>query len=261
MELYDYDKRNYSTVMTNAHFHNYHELYYLEHGHTKYFIGNKIHFLETGDMIFVPSGAFHKTSNEDGALIERHIFYFQDSYVSPEYMPYIEKLKQNNYIKFPSEQIHRFTEITRKISQESKYRQDGYDEMQKLYLQQMLILISRFRTKETQDNYPSFHHTIQDAVTYISKNVTADLSLNTLAAKYNVSPNYFSKQFKYWTGIGLNEYINIAKITAAEKMLMKTDKSITQIALECGFNDSNYFASVFKKLKGVTPKKFSLQNQ
>lgn len=260
MGFYDYDKRNYSTVMTNAHFHNFHELYFLEHGRTKYFIGNKIYFLEEGDMAFIPNGVFHKTSNEEDQLVERHILGFSDTLVGEHYLPYVEQLKQYNYVKFPSEHIHRITEIIRKISHEERHKQEGYLEMQKLYLRQMLILISRFRLADSQEDASALHNIIQDSVTYISKNVGDDLSLHTLAKKYNVSPNYFSKQFKSLTGIGLNEYINIARITAAEKLLIKTNKPITEVALECGFNDSNYFAAVFKKLKGVTPKKYSMQN-
>ena len=56
------------------------------------------------------------------------------------------------------------------------------------------------------------------------------------------------------------EYLNHIRITAAEKLLIQTDMPITRIAMECGFNDSNYFAAVFKKIKGITPKKFSLQS-
>jgi two-component system response regulator YesN len=61
------------------------------------------------------------------------------------------------------------------------------------------------------------------------------------------------------TGMGLSEYINIARVTAAEKLLLSADLPITEVATKCGFNDSNYFARVFKKLKGVTPKKYSMQ--
>ena len=75
-----------------------------------------------------------------------------------------------------------------------------------------------------------------------------------------IGPSYFSKQFKAITGVGLIEYLNLTRITAAEKLLTETNRPITEVAMECGFNDSNYFAAVFKKIKGITPKKFSLQN-
>ena len=76
-----------------------------------------------------------------------------------------------------------------------------------------------------------------------------------------MSASYFSKQFKSVTGVGLNEYINIIRIGASEKLLLSGNLPITQVAMECGFNDSNYFAAVFKKLKGITPKKYSLLNK
>ena len=76
-----------------------------------------------------------------------------------------------------------------------------------------------------------------------------------------MSPSHFSKQFKSITGVGLSEYINVSRISKAEKLLRKTNKPITEIATECGFNDSNYFAAVFKKIKGTTPKKYSMLNK
>ena len=72
----------------------------------------------------------------------------------------------------------------------------------------------------------------------------------------------YTKSGKYpITGVGLNDFINISRITAAEKLLVSSNMSITEIASACGFNDSNYFASVFKKFKGITPKRYSLINK
>lgn len=79
--------------------------------------------------------------------------------------------------------------------------------------------------------------------------------------KYALSRSHFSKLFKQVTGVGLNEYINITRITAAQNLLSKSNYSITEVASACGFNDSNYFAAVFKKIKGITPKKYSILNK
>ena len=76
-----------------------------------------------------------------------------------------------------------------------------------------------------------------------------------------MTPNHLTKQFKKITDIGLNDYINITRVSAAEKLLRQTELSVTEIATMCGFNASNYFAAVFKKINGITPKKYSLLNK
>lgn len=258
--FYDYDKRTAPGAMTSAHFHSNHELYYLEKGKTVHFVGDQIYLLNEGDLIFVPSGIFHKTDNKDTTIVERHLFFIDESLIDKEFMPYVEELKKNNYIKLPSEHIHRITDIARKMSYELKHQYPGYIEMQKLYLNQLLILISRLRIRDSKPRTNALHQVVQDVITYISTNVNADLCLQTLSSKYNVSPSHLSKQFKNLTGMGLNEYINIARVTEAEKLLTSTKLPITEVALKCGFNDSNYFSRVFKKLKGITPKKYAMQN-
>lgn len=257
--FYNYDKRTTPGAMSSAHFHSTHELYYLEKGKTVHFVGDQIYLLNEGDMVFVPSGIFHKTDNKDTDLVERHLFCYDENFIDEDFMPYIEELKKNNYIKIPPKHMHRITDIARKMAYEIEHTPTDYLQMQKLYLQQLLILISRLRITDSKPRTNALHQIIQEVITYVSTNVNADLSLHTLSEKYSVSPSHLSKQFKNLTGMGLNEYINIARVAAAEKLLLSTDMPITEVAMKCGFNDSNYFARVFKKLKGVTPKKYSMQ--
>ncbi|MBQ8525753.1 MAG: AraC family transcriptional regulator [Clostridia bacterium] len=259
IEFFDRKKRYKPMKMSDAHFHDKHELYYLEKGHTKYFIGNEIFLLEPGDLVFVPKGAFHRTDSDENHEVERLLFVFDDSFAGKEYIPYIAELINSKHVRLPKEQLYRLKDIFNKIESEDKKRSKDYYEMEKLYLRQMLILISRLRIKNNVTKFTQSYSIIQSAAKFISENCNGDLSLETLAAKYAMSPSHFSKQFKNVTGVGLNEYINISRISSAEKLLLSTDWPITRIATECGFNDSNYFAAVFKKIKGITPKKYSRQ--
>lgn len=247
--------------MRQAHYHDKHELYYLEKGSTKYFVDDEIFMLRSGDMLFVPSGSFHKTHGEgcDGAV--RLLFVFDEEFAGGDAADFIEELKNNKLVRFPADKLYKMQEIFAKIEKETKEKRQDYMRMQKLYLMQMLILISRYRLKSAKEDYGENHRIIQDAVHYISANCGEALRLETLAEKYAMSPGYFSKQFKLYVGIGLSEYINIARVSAAEKLLATSCKSITEVAMECGFNDSNYFAAVFKKIKGITPKKYSIMQR
>lgn len=245
--------------MPDAHFHDKHELYYLENGKTKYFIGSEIYLLAPGDFLFIPKGEFHKTDNGGDSSTERLLFVFNDDFIGSEYSCYIDELSEDKHVRLPQEQLQLFREIIRKIEQEAKLRQKNYIEMQKLYLRQILILISRFRQKDNPKKLSETYMLIRDAARYISSNCNQDLSLSALSRKYAVSPGYFSKLFKKVTGVGLNEYVNISRVTAARELLKASNMPITRVAEECGFNDSNYFAQVFKKINGITPKKYALQ--
>ncbi len=76
-------------------------------------------------------------------------------------------------------------------------------------------------------------------------------------AKYcNVSYHYFSYIFKKTMGKSFREYISMLRFREAEKLLLSTDKSITEIAYACGFSTSSYFISKFKLHKNMTPSQF-----
>ncbi|MBQ8683987.1 MAG: AraC family transcriptional regulator [Clostridia bacterium] len=259
IEFFSRATRDSGFMMTQPHFHNKHELYFLEKGKTKYVVGSEIYLLEPGDMVFAPKGAFHKTVVDETA--ERLLFVFDDEFTGSEYTPYIEMLKSNKFVRISSDQLYKFKDIFRKIEQENKHRSEDYLEMERLYLRQLLILISRHRLPENHTHLSESYLLIQNAATYISEHYQTDLSLDFLAQKFALSRSHFSKLFKEVTGVGLNEYINITRISAAEKLLAKKNMTITEVASACGFNDSNYFASVFKRLKGITPKKYSLMNR
>lgn len=256
--FFEHARRNKKFNMQAAHSHKKHELYFLEKGNTKYFIGSELYLLSPGELVFVPKGIFHKTNSDECREVERILLSFDDELVGKEYTSYIEELKNNKYIRLSADKILIVQELLQKIEKEINCMNKGYLDMQKLYLRELLIFLCRHRKADKKPEYGSSYSIIQNAARYISNNCNCDLSLDTLSVKYAMSPGHFSKQFKSITGIGLSEYINIVRVTAAEKLLKSTNKTITQIATECGFNDSNYFAAVFKKIKGITPKKYSL---
>ena len=81
-------------------------------------------------------------------------------------------------------------------------------------------------------------------------------ALEDVAKKFNLSRSYLSKKFKSVTGFGFKEYIINVRIQHACELLLNTNKSITDIAFECGFNDSNYFGDAFRRTKGISPNKY-----
>ena len=97
---------------------------------------------------------------------------------------------------------------------------------------------------------------MQEIATYIYENYDKKLTLVDMAERFNISRSYLSKKFKVITGFGFKEYVVNVRIKNACRLLLETNKSITDIAFECGFNDSNYFGDAFRHIKGMSPNKY-----
>ena len=71
----------------------------------------------------------------------------------------------------------------------------------------------------------------------------------------------FSKKFHRLTGFGFKEYLTHVRIQAAAEQLLSGKQSVTEVALNCGYSDGNYFGDAFRKIKGMSPNQFRKKNQ
>ncbi|EDP68351.1 hypothetical protein CAT7_09925 [Carnobacterium sp. AT7] len=97
---------------------------------------------------------------------------------------------------------------------------------------------------------------IKEAVTYIQLRYFEKISLSTISTKLNINATYLSKRFKVETGQTITHFIQDARINHSKQLIKDNDLSITDIALKVGFENSNYFCTVFKKRTGVTPRHY-----
>ncbi|SHH57592.1 AraC family transcriptional regulator [Clostridium grantii] len=102
--------------------------------------------------------------------------------------------------------------------------------------------------------FDEFENTIN---TYIKNNITKDITLTNLADIVHLHPNYFIKYFKKHFSTTPIEYVNSMKLQMATYILInEPDKSISNIAMDLGFNDYRYFSRLFKKMYGITPSNY-----
>lgn len=82
------------------------------------------------------------------------------------------------------------------------------------------------------------------------------LSLESLAERFQYSPNYIGIFIKKHTGLSLRQIILETKVKTAERLLKGSELSIKEIAARLCFNDTSHFSKTFKRLKGVSPTEF-----
>jgi AraC family transcriptional regulator len=91
---------------------------------------------------------------------------------------------------------------------------------------------------------------------YIHAHLDRDLKLADLAGSIGMSQFHFSHLFKQSLGTSPHQYLLQQRIERAKQLLKQTDRSIIEIALECGFNSHSHLSKQFRQLTGMTPKSY-----
>lgn len=100
---------------------------------------------------------------------------------------------------------------------------------------------------------------IAETVAYILVNLHNELSVSLLAARVNQHPDYFSRQFKIFTGERPVNYILGKRIERAQYLLATSRLAYSEIAVQTGFDTLSYFSKSFKKITGMSPRAYKKQ--
>lgn len=147
-----------------------------------------------------------------------------------------------------------------KIITEHENKTIGYELAIKSLIYQVLTILIRSHVKCTLSprDYEKRNKELwrlKLVFNYIETHYNEKIQLENLAQMANVSLYHFCHIFKELTGYTTTDYINCLRIDKAAA-LMDSNMNITEIALEVGFNDINYFSRVFKKYKNMSPRSY-----
>ncbi|MCB7317198.1 response regulator transcription factor [Lacrimispora sp. 210928-DFI.3.58] len=95
---------------------------------------------------------------------------------------------------------------------------------------------------------------------YIRSNYMKEISMQDAAKMMNYSDAYFCKLFKQCFDQNFTTYLTRFRINEAKRLLQDKNISVKDVSLQVGYNDSNYFAKVFKRLTGMIPSEYRDRN-
>jgi AraC family transcriptional regulator len=94
------------------------------------------------------------------------------------------------------------------------------------------------------------------AIEFMDANLAERLALGEIAGAVGLSPAHFIRQFKVSKGVAPHKYLLRLRLERAKRLLRETDRSIAQIAFECGFSHQEHMTRFFGQLAGTTPAVF-----
>ena len=127
-------------------------------------------------------------------------------------------------------------------------------EMEQNYRDGMALVCSPRRMKEDISNY-----TIKRAINYIREHYKEGISLEDVAGRLGITPEYLSTLFNREMGENFSTFLRKFRISHAKRLLKGTDMKVYEIAEAVGYTDPKYFARVFKDELGVSPGEYRQQ--
>lgn len=247
--------------MAENHFHYYYELFFVRQGTCRFFINNALYDLHGGDYLIIPPHMVHY--NRYLTNCTRITIYFKESDLNngASFLPDLsERFFCLVLVHIPAAYREMFDHICDSMLQEEKVDDASTRMMMEFYLKQFFVNSERhciFHYETTlSSRADAGDESILDAAKYISENYGLHITLSEMADRAGLSPTYFSKKFRAVTGMGMKEYLSYVRLEHASSELLSTNHSVTDVAIDCGFSDSNYFKDAFKKMYGISPRAY-----
>lgn len=253
----------------SIHYHSYIEIIYVLDGGSYVYVDDKEYELDKGDMIIINSGIPHEsraigeTTRELVVKFEPDTLYMSDGYAYNfvYIMPLMFGINNKDCV-FKREEIENtyVPHALKNGAEECERGEYGFEFAMKAELLRVFLWIVRsWKSKGIISSEFETHLEVLKPALEYAQNEYANADSVSAAKKCNLSYTYFSKLFKKTFSQNFSEYVNSIRINESKRLLISTDQSITQIAMNTGFSTTSYYISVFKKLTGKTPYSFKKQ--
>lgn len=249
------------------HWHSYFEITCVLEGEGNYFVNGEEYTMKEDDVIIFNNVEPHgwKLLGDDMKLI---VMIFSPEFVAEkisifdtEYLkPFVERGTNFKNRVGKEEAVNGdIRSSIREIYQEWQQKKEGYPLMIKANVLRILTMLIRAYQDETKPDAMLTEKKLamkrlEQAFDYIDAHYCERITLEEVAASVYMSQNYFSTYFRKVMNIGFSDYVTRLRLGRARELLKSSDKNVTEIAMECGFNNISNFYRLYKKHMGTSPK-------
>ena len=209
---------------------------------------NNIYELEKGSCVFIDCNNKYSHTSDNWTIEWIH---FNGQNVQNIYSKYINR---NGLNIFKSKQFNIYKQLIdniQNITNQNDYLKDMNINLEISNLLTQIMKETLFKSNNERNIYD-----VSAIKKYIDENYLSNLSLDLISDKFYINKYYLTRLFKSTYGSTINKYILNKKITKAKELLRFSDLNISNISLQCGFNDANYFARAFNLAEGTSPNNY-----
>ncbi|MBQ0021492.1 MAG: helix-turn-helix transcriptional regulator [Bacteroidales bacterium] len=135
-------------------------------------------------------------------------------------------------------------------------RYSQMDRYEKMQLLGFIWIIASFFMKHSSERLGKMDERMVKVMRYVNENIKKEITNDELAELACVTKSHLGRMFRNSLGISPLQFVIHYRVKCAQRLLMTTEYSISQIAAEVGYDDVSYFIRVFRKGIGITPQEY-----
>lgn len=255
---------NDGNILTTPHWHRELELIYVTKGTITLGINDQPYTLSEGGIVFINSGDIHYVLASPGS--ERLVYQFDFSFFSS--VSTVEADISHSFpdifplsIHWSEEDQKKVREILENVYLENRERHPGYQYVIKSAIFQLAVLFIRKLPKRENRKVQEINgiknneilEKLDQVFRYVENRYQQHISLQDAASEVGYSPFYFTRFFKKNTGKTFITFLNDYRIDKAKWLLINSDKNVSQIISEVGFESDKTFYRLFKNSLMLSP--------
>ncbi|HWR42934.1 AraC family transcriptional regulator [Sporomusa sp.] len=255
-------------IKIDSHHHDFSKVVVFISGKVTYYIEGTAYKLKPWDILLINRDTVHKPVIDITSPYKRMIIWLRPSFLQKH-----SDTKSNLLACFELAYQRKFNllrmtpkiriivqSLLSQINDTCQDRNFGDELLRDSLLLQFIVYLNRMTLEMKNGIIPAdidieYDETINKILQYIDTNITEDLSIEKLASVFFLSKYYLMRKFKQHTGYSIHQYVLQKRLIAANQFL-RAGQSVITACMESGFHDYANFTRAFKKMYGLSPRKY-----
>lgn len=236
------------------HWHRSIEIFLVLEGEMEFFINNTSLPLTAPDFVIVNSNEIHSIESPEPnttIVVQIPVSCFAGYLGEDDYAVFLKQSEEENL---------RLVQLIAQMYRAYQEKGLAYElKVRSLFLELLYLLVTSFmKTEEDQGNIRQKRHLdkLSRITSYMKKNYSQDITLESVADEFGFSPTYLSRIFQRYANVSYKTYLLNLRTEYGLREMMNTDHSLNDVAMNNGFPNSRAFAKAFSKRYGCLPSEY-----
>lgn len=238
------------------HSHEFCELVMVWRGNGLHVLNDRPYRITRGDLFYIRAQDCHSYASVNDLVLQNIIYCPDRLTLNLDWAAHIPGLNGSPWIphwRIGSSGMAQARQVISQLEYESGKNDPLANMMAETLFAQLVMTLQRHRF--ATDNLAATHSEalLDKLITALSGSLNRSFVLEHFCQQEQCSERALRQQFRSQTGMTINHYLRQLRICHAQYLLQHTEQMIGEIAMQCGFEDSNYFSVVFNREVGMTP--------